>query len=40
MAENEKLEAKAAKKGKEVKKSGGCADGCANCSGGCGAKAE
>ena len=34
------VKAKAAKKGKEVKKSGGCADGCANCSGGCGAKAE
>ncbi len=34
------VKARAAKKGKEVKKSGGCADGCANCSGGCGAKAE
>ena len=34
------VKAKAAKKGKEVKKSGGCADGCGNCGSPCGAKTE
>ena len=34
------VKAKAAKKGKEVRKSGGCADGCGNCGNPCGAKTE
>ncbi len=34
------VKAKAAKKGKEVKKSGGCADGCGNCGNPCGGKTE
>ena len=34
------VKAKAVAKGKEVKKSGGCADGCGNCGNPCGAKTE
>ena len=34
------IKAKAAKRGKEVKKSGGCADGCGSCGNPCGGKTE
>ena len=40
VAAQNSVKAKAAKKGKEVKKSGGCADGCGNCGNPCGAKTE